>query len=457
MAFNLGAYVSGMGTGYNFVQDAADKADEAKYRRTVRAREQKKYDQQDAVEAASKKAMQDASNEADRQNSLPVQQDAPVMPASNVAGAGVTTDPAYASRLADEQSFISGGDVKPEAGYVSPGVGFSKDSGDAQTLAASQGVTNPPVNRPTVSKDDLYWNKYAKDVEAVHLQNGDIAGAEGIRKLANSRNLQEYGKKWMAANTAVQSGDYEGSLPLLENLYNNDYKDGGFVKVTKGDGDAFTVTKYNVDGQPVEAKTATAQQIASGAVNALEPAKYIELEIQAGATDKKYTQQLTLQSAKDTAAAARQDAKDAAAAERADANNATREALADKRMGAILKGVTRSGGRDNATAANYKLLLEQGIAKTPAEAWQMATKLGDQMNEKVSTDPFGNVITIDPVNKEIARYDTEGKKTIVRPGKAASTTQKATIKTLPPGAKQIGTSGGKPVFQDKDGKRFMQN
>ena len=432
MAFNLGSYVSGVGAGYNFVQDAADKADDSKWKRTMRARAQKEYDKQDAVEAASKQAMQNASDEANRQNA---QQ--PVMPASNIAGAGVTTDPAYASRLADEQSFISGGDVKPEA------VGLNPDR-----LA----------NRPKVSRDDLFWNKYAKDVAAVHLQNGDIPGAEKINQLADSRKLHEYGKKWMAANTAVQSGDYEGSIPLLEDLYNNDYKDGGFVKVTKADGGAFTVTKYDIDGKAVEAKTATAQQIASGAVNALEPAKYIELEIQAGATGKKYAQQMDMQNAKDAAAAARQAAKDAAAAERADANNATREALADKRMGAILKGV--SGGRDNATAANYKLLLEQGIAKTPAEAWQMATKLGDQMNEKVSTDQFGNVITIDPVNKEIARFDTEGKKTIIRPGKAASQGSakgKAVIQTLPPGSKQVKVVDGKPVFEDATGKRWKEN
>jgi hypothetical protein len=32
---------------------------------------------------------------------------------------------------------------------------------------------------------------------------------------------------------------------------------------------------------------------------------------------------------------------------------------------------------------------------------------------------------------------------------------KATVKALPPGAKQIGTSGGKPVYQTPDGKRFI--
>ena len=191
MAFNLGAFVSGVGTGYNFVQDAADRQDDSDWKRKVRAREQKKYDQQDAVEAASKTAMQNASAEADRQNA-PIQQ-----PASNIAGAGVTTDPAYASRLAEEQSFISGGEVKPEAVGLNP-----------ERLA----------NRPKVSKDDLFWNKYAKDIEAVHLQNGDIAGAEKIGQLVKNRSLQEYGKKWMAANTAVQSGDYEGSIPLLEEV-----------------------------------------------------------------------------------------------------------------------------------------------------------------------------------------------------------------------------------------------
>lgn len=43
-----------------------------------------------------------------------------------------------------------------------------------------------------------------------------------------------------------------------------------------------------------------------------------------------------------------------------------------------------------------------------------------------------------------------------KPGTPKPAKPAAVLKTLPPGAKQIGTSGGKPVYQTPDGKKFIQ-
>ncbi len=43
-----------------------------------------------------------------------------------------------------------------------------------------------------------------------------------------------------------------------------------------------------------------------------------------------------------------------------------------------------------------------------------------------------------------------------KPAQGAAPTAAPALKALPPGAKQIGTSGGKPVYETPDGKRFIQ-
>lgn len=412
-SFNLGAFLGGAGVGYKFVRDAEAQEEDTKWKRTERERAQKKYAKDDTIDAATSKAMDDAGAEADRLNSV-----------STVSNPHVDIGALQGRPAPDQQPSMA---ANPEA----PGYGPNPSS-MAGKIGVSppmdSGITAEPVSRPPVTKEDIYWNKFAKDVEAVHLKNNDIAGAEAIRKLGESRSLQQYAKKWMAAKTAIDAGDYEGSLPQLEDLYNQNYKDGKFVKITKGEGGAFTVTQYDADGKQLGVKSATAKELSGNAAQALEPGKYIELEVKQAAEeraaartekrdDKKYAQQMSLQTMKETAQAMRDDKRFATMLE-----------VADKRA---KRG--ELGGKQPTHVATAEWLKERGIAKTDAEAWKMATQLGEAVNEKVTTDQYGNTTTADPQTGEIARYGSNGEKTVVRP----ATKAKGGVTTTLPAAGKV--------------------
>jgi len=60
----------------------------------------------------------------------------------------------------------------------------------------------------------------------------------------------------------------------------------------------------------------------------------------------------------------------------------------------------------------------------------MATQLGEAVNEKVTTDNYGNTTTHDPKTGEIARITSDGVKTVVRP----ATKAKGGVTVAPPAA-----------------------
>lgn len=442
MAFNLGAFLGGAGVGYKFVQDAEAQAEDTKWKRTERERAQKKYAKEDSADAASEKAMSDAEAEANRRNALP-----------SPSSTRVTLTPDAESPVSAPQSMAANPDAPsygPNPSSMAAQIGVSQDL--RSPIASASTAT---IDRPKVTKEDMFWNEYSKGLEAQHIQNNNLPAAETVRKMRESNQIQQYGKTWMAANNAVQSGNYEAALPVLENLYNQNLPDGKFVKVTKGEGDAFTVTQYDEAGNQLGAKTATAKEIAGSAIQGLEPAKAIELitkhNMEMGVLTQKQAQLDKTEAGK----MAREEMRNTANAMLADKRFATMISVADARA---KRG--ELGGKQPTHVATAEWLKERGIAKTDAEAWKMATQLGEAVNEKVTTDQYGNTTTADPQTGEITRFSSDGVKTVVRPAtkaKGGVTVAPKTVTELPSGAKQIGTSGGKPVYQDANGKKFMQN
>ena len=107
-------------------------------------------------------------------------------------------------------------------------------------------------------------------------------------------------------------------------------------------------------------------------------------------------------------------------------NNFTKEMIADKRFAAMLQAATvrasrgEAGGKDPSIVATAEWLVENKVAKDPAEAWKMANQQKASINEKVTTDAIGNVTIHSPDTGEITRIDPEGKSSTVRAAKGAA-------------------------------------
>lgn len=96
----------------------------------------------------------------------------------------------------------------------------------------------------------------------------------------------------------------------------------------------------------------------------------------------------------------------------------------DKRHNIAMEGIDRSKANSTksgttAEITNVQYLLDNKIAKTPAEAWEMVTTGKTPAGDKVSPDGMGGVIVSNPRTGQIAKFNGSGQEQTIRPGKDA--------------------------------------
>jgi len=319
----LGSFAGGLSQGINNGMRIA------RMQQEYDAEEQRKADEM-AVRDATRTGLSSAQAEADRINSQQVEGNYGLKEAYNVPGVGVTADADFAKGQAENQAFIDGNDApQVEKGYTAPGVGFSKDYSEAQSLAAGQDMEGLKSARPKVTADEVFWKKYSGGVRDAYLKTGQVDKAAAWDKFAEDRNNDAYGKAWASAVVADNQGDYAGAVKHLETLYNRDVPDGKFVKVEPGENGQYTMTTYDeASGKPVDARTMHGAQLSQMGIQMLNPTKFVEYKMRMDAQNAKenydFKKQVYLQDRSDARAEARDDRKAAEA-------KADREA-SDKRL-----------------------------------------------------------------------------------------------------------------------------
>lgn len=142
-------------------------------------------------------------------------------------------------------------------------------------------------------------------------------------------------------------------------------------------------------------------------------------------------------------------------------NEAKSLELRDKQIIAMMNKVGASSSNQPAFVATYEFLEKKGYPKGEIEAILTEKKgksVEDIASDLLSKDPqAGRPRALTPQQavekaKEIKSIVSEStKKTDKSPGNEGKSTP---VASLPKGAVQIGTSGGKPVYQTPDGKKF---
>lgn len=355
----FGSFVSGLANGYKFSQDRDSEAQRNELAGLQINEAKRKIGEDTAIRGAYDTNMAAAEADAARINAQQVQGDGGVKPATSIAGAGVTTDPAYAKRLADEQTFIDGKKPEVTAGYSAPGVGFTKDYGDARDLATQEGA-GLTSKRPKVTAADIFSEKYSDGIYQEYVKAGRIPEAQAFQGFMESQDGKRYGRAWADATLALQQGNIKGSIDQLETLYNKGLPDGKFVKITpEDDGQTFTVTQYDeASGAPISAKSGSAQDIASMGIHSLAPEKRVSYMLTAQAAAAKDAAQERRDDKKAAHAIELQDKKDAGLEKRTGMNNATllegidrrvsgAADVAEMRANAKSKGLTEPQQRTN--------------------------------------------------------------------------------------------------------------
>jgi hypothetical protein len=159
---------------------------------------------------------------------------------------------------------------------------------------------------------------------------------------------------------------------------------------------------------------------------------------------------------KERQANADRDSREAVAANR----DAQREKAADQRFEAMmtrLETLNGAGGKKGQSAMVQNLeWLRDNLGFTSEQLADYVTEKKHLAPEDIaakllSADKFGDLTpetAMERAQQLVNARDKLGK---------GSSSSGATVKALPSGAVQVGTSGGKPVYQTPDGKKFIQD
>lgn len=399
-----GVFQGGLKTWEMFQQD-----DKLKMEREKADRDAYTFDKQKKVDASTAEIMDEKPVDAS-------------VTQKNVAAFNAEND----KIAAEDQAFIDEVNNNQAGGANEPKL-TGKDYVYGNEPVASAKFTYGGVTQDKPFTKDEILASQADRISDVMTSNGDIKGALDLRagglKVKAARRVERNAEQIDQINQAYatllkqfEKKDFSG-LTALGDVYNSangkggPFDDGGTVSFgTSKDGG--TVISQIKDGKvvqqmPVNYETAQklAERYRNAAIGAID--YEVGLKIQKGEREdaklaqdeKKLANQLTVQEMKDTARAMSDDKRFAALLNAANAKSARGE----------------SGGKQPTHVATAEWLKEKGIAKTDAEAWQMANQLGEAVNEKVTTDSFGNTTIHSPKTGEISRIDSDGNKSVIRP------------------------------------------
>ncbi len=129
-------------------------------------------------------------------------------------------------------------------------------------------------------------------------------------------------------------------------------------------------------------------------------------------------------------------------------------ALAIANLRAANSGGDRQGSKDAMLNLNTTVSTQQRIIKDGQEELKTTRKGTPEytaLQERIRSAQEISDIASRAIKGKLGEPDTGDK-----PAATPAQSNKPAISKLPPGAKQVGTSGGRPVFETPDGKRYIQ-
>jgi hypothetical protein len=210
-----------------------------------------------------------------------------IEPMQNVPGLGMTTDPAYAKSMAEDQSFITGEDVTPQPAYK---VGSNVYNDQADAVAAQKDAATEPGGLPAGLSDARATQDHAKMFREIavprvintYLKQGRLTEAKRFADFIDSQEGQHYTNQWASGMRMHALGDNAGALNQFQQIYNRQlYNDGHVVKLTPlEDGKNFRADFYAADnsGNLVHSRTRPISEMVQQAAMALEPSKLVEFQ-----------------------------------------------------------------------------------------------------------------------------------------------------------------------------------
>lgn len=260
-----------------------------------------------------------------------------VEPVSRVPGLGTTTDPAFARRMAEDESFATGQEVKPQSAYRVPGRGVYgapedaiAQASDVRSEAAMLARNRSPGGEGPGDRlaFDAYMRRKAPQILDAYLKQGKFAEAKVFRDFLDSEEGRSYATQWSRGVRKHAVGDFPGALGDWQQLYNDQlYNDGRTVKLhLLDDGQNVQAEFFNPDGTPAYAtKPQPIGGFAAQAGMALAPEKLVEFranqEVAAAKETAAITKALALEDARQRGQEARDDRRDERLQMRLDAQN----------------------------------------------------------------------------------------------------------------------------------------
>jgi len=258
-----------------FVQgwQAADRSLETQEDVALKRQQRERETQRNADEKALRDSLRDGNASASNSSSARSSQ----IDVIQRVGTNLTSDPAFARSMAENESFATGEDVNPTAAFRVAGRGIYNevaDATDAQAgAAADAGMGHSPGKRNGAGLDD-YLKRVAPRVVQTLVQQGKLEQVKHFSDFVRTEQGQAYTETWAGAMRATAAGDFTGALPQIERLYNAGVPDGRSAKITALDGDRYRVDVVDdATGQVVSSKEDAAGNLARLGVTALAPEK----------------------------------------------------------------------------------------------------------------------------------------------------------------------------------------
>jgi hypothetical protein len=211
-----------------------------------------------------------------------------IQPTSRV-GSNLTTDPAFAKSMADNEAFATGAAVEPTPAYRVPGRGTydnAADAIDSQQQARSDSGLAGLGSEARAAEAALmqagarsYHERKAPQVVEAYLKQGKVAEAKAYRDFIDSEDGRAYAGQWSQGVRKLMLGDYKGALGNWQSLYNKQlYNDGHTVKLTPlEDGKQVRSDFFDQAGNQVHSTTMPMDALARQAGMALSPEKLVEM------------------------------------------------------------------------------------------------------------------------------------------------------------------------------------